>query len=117
MSTTVPDPSKGYIFVAMGKCETVLAIDPETNQVVAAQKAGDGAHGIAVPRPGAVVVANGKDDTLSFLDFSTGRDGRTVTTGDHPIDVVSGEGGSVFVATWKVMRWRSITSQVNGGPP
>ncbi len=46
--STVPDPTTGYVFVPMGKCETVLAIDTETNRVVAVKKAGDGAHGVAV---------------------------------------------------------------------
>ena len=97
----VRDPAKGYVFVSMGGCETVLAIDTRTHRVVAAQKAGDGAHGIAVPRPGTAFVANRKDDTLSLLDFAAPGPVRTVTTGEYPLDVVTGGGGAVFVATWK----------------
>lgn len=91
--------------------------------MVAAHKAGDGAHGTGVPRLGTVFVANSKDDTLSLLDFSMGRPVRTAATGDYPFDVVLGGDGAVFVSTWKDNtveiynaageRWSSI----KGGDP
>lgn len=99
--SAVPDPAKDHVFVAMGKCETVLAIDTESVRIVAAQRAGDGAHGIAVASPAAVFVANIKDDTLSVLDVSSGRPAGTASTGDYPLDVVLGHGGAVYVSTWK----------------
>ena len=86
------------MLVTMAVCGTGPANDTRTHLVVAAQKAGDGAHGIAGPRPATVFVANRKDDTLSLLDFAAPGPVRTVTTGAYPLDVVTGGGGALFVA-------------------
>jgi len=97
----VTEPARPVLYVAMGKCEAVLAVDTRTHEVVAALRAGDGAHGIAVPAPRAVYVTNRKDDTLSLLDFAAGRTLRHVPTGRYPLDVVPVDGGRLVVSTWK----------------
>lgn len=92
VSATVPDPAKGFIFVAMGKCETVPAIDLETNKVIAAQKAGDG-------EGGSVFVGTWKGDTVEIYD-SAGNRQSSIKGGDPTHFAVTPDGRFLYVTNF-----------------
>ncbi|MCZ6488797.1 MAG: beta-propeller fold lactonase family protein [Gammaproteobacteria bacterium] len=83
------ESGKHYLYVAMGGCNSVLAIDTGTQTVAAyASLAGRFPHGLMVdPKRKSLYVANEKSDDLSVLGLPEFAPRARAETGDFPVDV------------------------------
>lgn len=93
-----------YVFVAMGVCDSVLAIDTITHEVAAAVKIdGKFPHGIAVtPDRKYIYAANQQSDDLTVISVDGFRVVKTIAVDDFPSDVVpSMDGRKLFTANFK----------------
>ena len=83
------EAGKQYLYVAMGECDSVLAIDP-TTQTVAAYTSLEGRfpHGLMYdPKRQSVYVANEKSDDMTVLGLPEFAPRARVEVGDFPVDV------------------------------
>lgn len=95
---------RDYIFVAMGVCDSVLAIDTTTHEVAAAVKIdGEFPHGIAATLDRRYIyAANEQSDDLTVISVDSFRVIKTIPVGEFPTDVVpSMDGRKVYVANFK----------------
>ncbi|MEE9357063.1 MAG: YncE family protein [Sedimenticolaceae bacterium] len=93
-----------YVFVAMGACDSVLAIDTITHEVAAAVKiAGKFPHGIAATLDRKYIyAANEQSDDLTVISVDGFRVVKTIVVDDFPTDVVpSMDGRKLFAANFK----------------
>ncbi len=83
------ESGKHYLYVAMGGCDSVLAIDTSTQTVAAYTKlAGRFPHGLMYdPKRKSLYVANEKSDDMSVLGLQNFAPRARVKTGDFPVDV------------------------------
>ncbi len=98
------EPGRDYLFVAMGACNTVIAIDTRSHTVVAATRLeGSFPHGIAVSLDGReLYAANGRSDDVSVISLPDLSPMASIPVGDFPTDVVpSMDGQRMFVANFK----------------
>lgn len=94
---------RDYLFVAMGVCNSVLAIDTTTHEVAAAVKIdGKFPHGIAATLDGKYVyTANERSDDLSVISLDGFRVTNSIAVEDFPTDVVpSADGRKLYVANF-----------------
>ena len=84
------EPGKHYLYVAMGGCDSVLAIDTKTQTVAAyTGLAGQFPHGLMYDSKRQLVyVANEKSDDMSVLGLPDFSPRARVDTGDFPVDVI-----------------------------
>ncbi|MCZ6486262.1 MAG: YncE family protein [Acidobacteria bacterium] len=118
------ETGKEYLFVAMGACNTVIAIDTRSHTVVAATRLeGSFPHGIAVNLAGReLYVANERSDDVSVISLPDLISVVSILVGDFPTDVVpSMDGKRMFVANFKGgsvqvidLIGRSVTREVTG---
>ena len=97
-------PERDYLFVAMGPCDSVLAIDMLTHEVAAAVKIdGKYPHGIAVTLDRKYLyVANEQSDDVTVISVADLRVLTTIPVGEFPTDVVpSMDGKEIYVANFK----------------
>jgi YVTN family beta-propeller protein len=95
---------RDYLFVAMGVCNSVLAIDTTTHEVAAAVKIdGKFPHGIAAtPDRKYIFTANGRSDNLTVISVDGFRVVKTIAVDESPTDVVpSMDGRKLYVANFK----------------
>ena len=97
-------PERPYLFVAMGACDTVLAIDTEARVVAGATSSGGKLpHGLAVTHDGKeLYVANEHSDNIVVFSLPGLQQVASIPSGDFPTDVVpSMDGRRMFVAHFK----------------
>ncbi len=95
---------RDYLFVAMGACDSVLAIDTTTHEVAAAVKIdGKFPHGIAATLDRKhIYVANERSDDLTVISVEGFEVVKTIGVGEFPTDVVpSVDGQKLYVANFK----------------
>ncbi len=95
---------RDYLFVAMGACDSVLAIDTTTQEVAAAVKIdGQFPHGIAATLDRKYIfTANERSDDLTVISVDGFKVVNTIAVDDFPTDVVpSMDGQKLFVANFK----------------
>jgi len=98
------EAGRDYIFVAMGACNTAVAIDTERHAVVAAARLGGRfPHGIAISPDGQeFYAANQRSDTVSVVALPQFTLVATIPAGNFPTDLVpSVEGGRMFLTNFK----------------
>ena len=118
------ETGKEYLFVAMGACNTVIAIDTRSHSVVAATRPeGSFPHGIAGNLDGhELYAANERSDDVSVISLPDFSPMGSIPVGDFPTDVVpSMDGKRMFVANFKGgsvqvidLIGRSVTREVAG---
>jgi YVTN family beta-propeller protein len=92
---------RDYLFVAMGVCNSVLAIDTTAHEVAAAVKIdGKFPHGIAAtPDRKYIYAANERSDDLTVISVDGFRVVKTIAVDEFPTDVVpSMDGRKVYVS-------------------
>lgn len=113
-----------YLYVAMGACNIVIAIDTQSHTVVAAARLeGSFPHGIAVALDAReLYAANERSDNVSVISLPDLSPTASIPVGDFPTDVVpSMDGKRMFVANFKGgsvqvidLIGRSVTREVAG---
>ena len=100
--SAVPDPEKDHVFVAMGKCETVLAIDTESVRIVAAQRAGDGGdptHFAASPDGKTIILAHWDENRVTAHEAATWQRVFEAPTGKKPVHLTVTPNGRFLYVT------------------
>ncbi len=86
----------GSVWVALAGSNTVVRVDPKTNEVLPPIDVGN-VPGAVVVSPDAVWVVNGLADTVSRIDPETNLEVEAIPVGDGPSDIAFTE-GAIWVA-------------------